>query len=199
MIHPSRHKSEAANRAVRVLQTVTIVGVFTLVGSACSNTAFESQPVEQDSSTSSTEASPSSDVDGDTAAGNELALVADSPYEEPDLLAADAEEEISETAAEAPEDEPVAADPEDTADVTQVAVGRGESVVCASVQIGRDALSDGADGLVATQQDLLVAGVDLVEDGELNTVLGAIEETAPIDAAILDAALIRCEELGFQP
>jgi hypothetical protein len=83
--------------------------------------------------------------------------------------------------------------------VTQVGVGPGESAVCATVQIGRDALNDGADELVATQQDLLITRVDLVDDDELGELLGAIEETAPIEIAAFDAAMNRCEELGFQP
>lgn len=197
MIHHSSSVSVAASRTIRALQTATVAGAFALIGVACTNSGFESQPVEHDSSTSSTAADGTPGFD--TGAGDELALVADALYDEPDLVATGLEEEISETAAEVPEDEPIAAGPEDTADVPQVAVGSGESALCATVQIGRDALSDGVDELLVIQQELLSGQADLIEDGELRTLLETIGSSAPADAALFGAALRRCEALGFQP
>lgn len=199
MIRHWRSEQTAHNRTLPVLRAAAFAGLIGLAGAACSNSAFESQPVEEQSSTSSTEPETSVETDDDTEPGDELALVADSPYEEPDLAAAGAEEEFSEIPAAEPVDEPAAADPDDTADATQVALGAGESAVCATVQIGRDAVSDGATERIAAQQELLVSRADLVEDGELVSLLETVDATAPLDAAVLDEALSRCEDLGYQP
>lgn len=126
-------------------------------------------------------------------------LVVELPFEEPDLPAPAGDDEISESPADAPAVEPVEADPEDTPDIPQVALGAGESAVCASVQIGRDAAQDGAEDRAADQRDLVLERAELVDDAKLADTLAAIDRTAPVEVAVLEAALDRCQDLGYRP
>lgn len=187
----------------RLACAVAATGLAVLV-SACSNTAFESQPVDQSQTGTDEDQAAVDTTTGQGGAGEPDVLVVttnESPYDEPDLeLAVATEAEgIPEDQAVEPEDEPVPADPEDSDDVAQVALGTGESAICATVQIGRDAVTDGVEELANTQRQLLLDRVDLADDQELADLIGSIESNQPTEVAVLDAALDRCQDLGFEP
>lgn len=200
MINTQNSASKENSRVMLLLRAAAVACAAGVTVSACSNTAFESKPVDDSPSTGSEDQDVSVEADTDEPADDELALVAvDSPYDEPDIEAVLFDEEIPENAADEPDDEPTSADPADTADVTQVALGTGESALCATVQIGRDAASDGGTELLATQQAMLIDRVDLTSDDELSELIGGIDAAAPVELTVLDAALARCEDLGYQP
>ncbi|MEM7325972.1 MAG: hypothetical protein AAF531_22995 [Actinomycetota bacterium] len=134
-----------------------------------------------------------------TDSGTEAAEVpADLPFEEPDLQQEPDEREISESAADQPVGEPADADPDDTGDATQVDLGVGESAVCATVQIGRDAVADDNTDLVLAQRTLLIDRTELVTDDRLRDLLASIDDETPMALDTLDAALSRCENLGYR-
>lgn len=169
---------------------------------ACSSSAFDSQPIDPTSTSEAAE--PATDGDGGRSTepddGMETATVeVGTRFEEPDLEAGPADGEIPEDQAEEPVDEPDQTDPDDTEDVAQVGLGRGESALCATVQIGLDAINDGASERAAAQQRLLLDRSELAEDGALAAIIDTIDDEEPVEVDVLDEALDRCEDLGFEP
>ncbi len=120
-----------------------------------------------------------------------------------DVIAAD-DEGIS----EAPADEPVVdassasdtgADVEhDLSIVPQASVGVGESALCATLQIGRDAVVDGDDDLADEQRDLLIERSANLDDAELITIIDDLDPDESLDRSIADAGLERCQSMGFE-
>ncbi len=116
---------------------------------------------------------------------------------EPDLAMA-VDREISESGAEEPtvESNPEI-DDDGPIDVPQAELGAGESVLCASIQIGLDAARDGIDDVVNEQKSRLLAGIESINDGELASLLGTIDD-GTLSEALLAGALERCERLGYE-
>jgi hypothetical protein len=116
---------------------------------------------------------------------------------EPDDLAMVEDREISEAPASEPEveDNPEI-DEDGDIDVPQAELGPGESVLCASVQIGLDALRDGAEDLAGQQRDRLVEGRGSIADRQLADLIEALEDGA--NEALFSTALDRCEGLGYE-
>lgn len=117
-----------------------------------------------------------------------------------ELVFAD-EEGISEEVAEAPviaEDDPVEADLELTPEVPQADLEVSEAAICATVQIGHDATVDGDETVATAQRDLLVERAGGVADDKLSAILEAVSSAAALDGAVMEDALARCVELGFE-
>lgn len=122
---------------------------------------------------------------------------ADEP-EEPTLAMVE-EEAISEAPApEPPAEEPPELSDDGSIDVPQADLGAGESVLCATVQIGIDAVTDGATNKAEAQRTRILDGVDSVADQPLADLLSTVANSTTLDAALLTDALDRCEELGYQ-
>lgn len=122
------------------------------------------------------------------------------PSSEVEVVLAE-DEGISEQAAEEPVIEDsvqVEIDFEDSAEAEQVRVGVGESALCATLQIGRDAAVDGDDDLADTQRDLLIERTPRVEDGELAAILSEFDADEPLDVSLAEEGLLRCQALGFE-
>ncbi len=115
---------------------------------------------------------------------------------EPDLAMV-SDGEISESPAEEPtvEIDPEI-DEEGTVEVPQADLGAGESVLCASVQMGLDAVRDNVGEMIEEQKSRLIGGLDSVADGQLASLLSAIEDSS-MDEVSLVGALERCEDLGY--
>lgn len=116
---------------------------------------------------------------------------------EPDLAMA-VDREISESAAEEPtvESNPEI-DDDGPIEVPQADLDAGESVLCASIQIGLDAARDGVDDVVSEQKSRLLAGIESINDSELSSLLGTIDDGA-LSEVLLAGALERCEKLGYE-
>lgn len=122
---------------------------------------------------------------------------ADEP-EEPTLAMVE-EEAISEAPApEPPAEEPPELSDDGSVDVPQADLGPGESVLCGTVQIGIDAVNDGATAKAEDQRTRILDGVDSIADQPLADLLSTVADSSTLDAALLTDALNRCEELGYQ-
>ncbi len=83
-------------------------------------------------------------------------------------------------------------------DAPQAAVGVSESALCATLQIGRDAVVDRADELADDQRDLLIERRSGLADQELAAILADLDADTPLDAAVAEAGLRRCQALGYE-
>ena len=187
-------------RATRGVAMIGVVAIAALATAACGGSDAD-DALQDASSTTALSYDRQDDVIGQGDGGETTAVgSADSPYDEPDVGSVLAEEGISEAAATEPLDQPEQADPgDDIVEAPQVAVPGGESALCATVQIGRDAISDGATELAESQQSLLIERVGLVADAELSGLLDGIDDSELVEVAVLTAALDRCQDLGFEP
>lgn len=203
-MNPQKQHNETARRGVgRATRRVALIGtvaITALVAAACGGSDAD-DALEDTSSTSALSNDGQDDVIGQGTGGETTAAgAADSPYDEPDVASELTEEGISEAAATEPLDQPAEADPgDDVVEAPQVAVPGGESALCATVQIGRDAISDGATELAESQQALLIERVGLAADAELFGLLDGIDNSELVEVAVLTAALDRCQDLGFEP
>jgi len=111
------------------------------------------------------------------------------------------DEGLSEEVAEAPvldEDDMVEIDLEQTPEVPQADVAVGEAALCATVQIGRDAVVDGDEATANQQRDLLIERGSRVSDEKLSKTLVKVGDSVDLDREVIEEALARCVELGFE-
>lgn len=80
----------------------------------------------------------------------------------------------------------------------QADLGPGESVLCATVEIGLDAATDGAPVTMRTQRAKLIDGAASVADADLRGLLGRAGRGDRLDEDVLRAALDRCKILGYR-
>lgn len=155
-----------------------------------------SAPVEDEAMSDS--GSDSGDVDGDSSIGSEAIVTQSGSIDEtePDLAMV-VDREMSEGSAEEPtvEDNPEI-DEEGTIEVPQADLGATESVLCASIQMGLDAVRDGASDMVAEHKSRLLDGLDSVADSRLSGLIEDIDDQS-MSETLLSGALDRCEDLGY--
>jgi len=96
------------------------------------------------------------------------------------------------------DDDVVEVDLELTPEVPQADVAVSEAALCATVQIGRDAVVDGNTTVEAEQRALLVERGNRVSDQALSNILAEVSGDEPLSGDVMENALARCEELGFE-
>ncbi len=182
--------------AVAAMATALLVGC---TGGGSDQSGDGQPPAEQTGSTAASNQE-------ETALGDEpdfpVNPVGDDGQSNPDgrLVFAD-DEGLSEDLAEAPvvtDDEDVEVDLEQTPDVPQADVSVSEAALCATVQIGRDAVADGEETLANQQRDLLVQRSSGVSDEKLSEILAQLSSDTALDRGVMESALGRCSELGFE-
>lgn len=153
-----------------------------------------------DAAVDGTELAPCEEIAADETVGDNRPT----PFPEP-ITSGDAQAATDVDVSETPAEPPVIDDDTDPdtetateTDAPQAAVGVTESALCATLQIGRDAVADGAHQLAASQRDLLIERRSGLADEELAAILADLDADTPLDPAIAEAGLRRCQTLGYE-